>query len=372
MALEEYLEEVQSCVECYACKDVCPAYLTTKNDFYTPTSKLEVAKTILNNQQIQKWMVETAFFCTQCKACEKTCPVNIRVSDIVGASRTRLFKMGFAPLESHKKIIDSILKNQNSVGGNPEKRWDWLPESYKQKFNSKSSTMFFVGCLSAYLTKEAAVSTIKVLDKAGFDFRLVKDEGCCGAPFINFGDMENAEKLVKEKLDFFDDLGVRKIFVVCAGCYRTFKEYYPRITGEKKVEVQHVVEILDELYKAGKLRIKKLEKTFIYHDPCHLGRFFGIYDEPRNLLNAAGNLIEFDKNREESFCCGADSGVRAAFKELSVQMALTKVNEALKKAEILTTACSFCLFNLNYASIKSGRKIPVKYLTEVVLEALED
>lgn len=371
MILEDYVEELQSCVECYACKDVCPAYLTTKKDFHTPISKLKVAKTILDNQQIQKWMVETTFFCTQCKACEKICSVNIRVSDIVGASRVRLFKMGFAPLEPHKKIIGSILKKQNSVGGEPSKRWDWLPEPYKQKFNSKSSTMFFVGCLSAYLTKEAAISTIKVLDKADFNFRLAEDEGCCGASFINFGDTENAEKFAKEKLDFFDNLGVKKIFVVCAGCYRTFKEYYPKITGEKKIEVQHVVEVLDELYKAGRLKIRKLKKTFIYHDPCHLGRFFGIYREPRNLLDAAGNLIEFSKNREESFCCGADSGVRAVFKESSVQMALTRVDEALKKAEILTTTCSFCLFNLNYASIKFGRRIPVKYLTEIILEALE-
>lgn len=372
MGLGDYVKEIKNCLECYACHEVCPTYLTTKNDFHSPTSRLKVAKTILADEPIQEWMVESSYFCTQCEACEKVCPSNIRISKIVGEVRVELFKRGFAPLEPHKKILDSILKNQNSVGGAPEKRWDWLPEQYKQKFENNSSTMFFVGCLASYLTRDAAISTVKVLEKVGVDFRLVKDEGCCGAPFINFGDMENAEKTVKEKLDLFDDLGVKRVLVICAGCYRTFKEFYPKISGENKVKFQHVVEVLDELYRNGKLKMDKSKKNFIYHDPCHLGRLFGVYEEPRRLLKAAGNLVEFDENRENVFCCGADSGVRAAFKDPSVQMALKRVNEASKKADILTTACSFCLFNLNYASIKSGRKLPVKYLTEIVLEALED
>ena len=370
MALERYSEEVNKCYECNVCLEVCPTHIITKDDKYTPVSRLKIAKKILNNQPIEEWMVKSAFFCTQCMACKNVCPVGIEIPNIIGAIRFEMFKRGLAPLPPHKKVLDSILKHGNSVGGDPEKRWEWLPEEYNKKFASDSSTLFFIGCLSAYMTKDVATSSIKILDKAGVDFRLIKDEGCCGAPFLNFGDWENAEKTVKTNLEKFDKLGIKEILVACAGCYKMFKEYYPKIAGGE-VKVYHIIEVLNKLYKEGKLKIKNLGKKVIYHDPCHLGRLFNIYDEPRNLLNASSKLIEMDKNREESFCCGANSGVRAAFRDLSVQMALTRVREAKAKAEVLTTSCPFCLFNLNYASIKSGENIPVKYLAEIILEGVE-
>jgi len=370
LGLENFKEEIYSCDECEVCLQVCPTYLTTNNKLYTPLSRIKIAQNLLNKKPVSNEMVAAVFFCTQCESCETVCPRKIRISEVVGKARVELCKRNYAPLEPHKKIIESILKNQNSVNGKPEKRWEWLPETYKHKLNVDSSTLFFVGCLSAYLTKNVAVSSLEVLEKAEVDFRLLEDEGCCGAPLINFGDTDTAEKIFKKNLDKFDDLGIKKILVACAGCYRTFKKYYPEITGEK-IEIYHLVELLSNLYKDGKLKLKKTDKIFTYHDPCHLGRAFNLYDEPRILLNAVGNLVEMDKTRENSFCCGANSGVRAAFKDFSVQIALQRIEEALKKADILTTPCPFCLFNLNYVAIKNNKPVKVKYLAEILLESLD-
>ncbi len=369
MSLEDLVEEIYSCDECNACLHVCPTYLTTGNLYHTPVYRLKVAKNVLERKPIQNQMVESTYFCTQCKACENVCPKKIRIPKIVGVVRAKMFKLGYGPLPPHKKILESIFKNKNSVGGLPEKRWEWLPEIYKPRLIKDSSTLFFVGCLPSYLVKDAAITSVKVLDKVGVDFRFLEDEGCCGAPLVNFGDFENAEKIFKENLDKFDNLGIRKILVLCVGCYRTFRESYPEIAGEK-VEVYHIAQILYELWEKGKLKFKKTGKTFTYHDPCHLGRFFGIYMEPRKLLESSGNLVEMDRVKENSFCCGADSGVRAAFKEPSVKMATIRIEEAEKKANLLTTTCPFCLFNLNYSAIKSGKNIQVKYFTEILLESL--
>ncbi|MHA1381882.1 MAG: (Fe-S)-binding protein [Candidatus Helarchaeota archaeon] len=367
MKLNNYKDQIESCIDCKLCLDVCPIYLDANDDSLTPINMLEIAKKILNNEKLEQVDVNAPFSCPKCGACLNICPESINVPAIVAQLRNVLFNQKYVPFKSHASISNSILTNGNSVNKSPDIRWDWFPK--EETFPENSSTLFFVGCLPNYFIKGAALSSYNLLKKINYDFRLLKDEGCCGSIFYDTGNLEQAEILYKQNLDKFDDLGIKKLIISCSGCYKAFRNFYPEITGEK-IETVHIIEVLNEALKAGKLKFKKLDEKVTYHDPCNFGRFFGMFEEPRNLLNLASDLTEMEHSKENTMCCGAGSAVRSAFKNLSVRIALKRVDEAEKVASTLVSTCPFCVFNLGYAVRKNNRGIKVRYITEILDESI--
>ena len=69
-----------------------------------------------------------------------------------------------------------------------------------------------------------------------------------------------------------------------------------------------------------------MDKELAFHDSCYLGRYNGLYEEPRALLNAIPGLRlhEMERSRNKSFCCGAGGGRMWMEENLGTQ----KINEA--------------------------------------------
>ncbi|MDD3985467.1 MAG: heterodisulfide reductase-related iron-sulfur binding cluster [Methanobacterium sp.] len=106
--------------------------------------------------------------------------------------------------------------------------------------------------------------------------------------------------------------------------------------------------LLNELILEGKINIKKTHQKVTYHDPCHLGRHCNIYEEPRQIIKNTSILVEMDRNRERSRCCGA--GVKSAFPDIALKIASKRIEDAKSiDAEIIITSCSFCILNLKNA-----------------------
>ena len=117
-----------------------------------------------------------------------------------------------------------------------------------------------------------------------------------------------------------------------------------------ELDVLHTSELINQLIIEGKLEIKKLPLKVTYHDPCHLGRHSGLYEEPRNVITKTCVLVEMNRNRERSRCCGAGAGVKSAFPDTALEVASKRVQDAEETgAEILVTSCSFCILNLENA-----------------------
>ena len=126
----------------------------------------------------------------------------------------------------------------------------------------------------------------------------------------------------------------------------------------------HISQLIEELIDEGKLQLQKREVKVTYHDPCHLGRHLGENEAPRRIIQEKGELVEMDKNQEESRCCGSGGGVKSAYPELSESMAEQRVEDARKTgADLLVTCCPFCVLNL-----ESVGKIRVLDLTEFLEE----
>ena len=164
----------------------------------------------------------------------------------------------------------------------------------------------------------------------------------------------------------------------CAGCYKTFKELYPKYVSLNGIKIVHAIEYIDQLVESGKVKFKDgTPMKVAYHDPCDLGRHLNIFEPPRNLLKKVPGvtLIEFKNNRLLAKCCGGGGGLKAFNNELSGEIAYHRALEALEVgADTIVSACPACKSNLNLAAAKIRKekkgRLKVLDLTELVAESI--
>lgn len=206
--------------------------------------------------------------------------------------------------------------------------------------------IYFRGCLSRERLKEIPTATEELLKRAGIDYKVMENEGCCGSVLLRTGFRDDALEIMQNT---YKDIEGEKVLVSCAGCYITFKKDYPEILG-KKVDVIHSSQFFSELITDGKIKPSVNSDKVTYHDPCHLGRHLGEYETPRKVIKPHSQLLEMDNNRENSRCCGAGGGVRSAFPDLSRKIASMRLDDANETgAKSLVTCCPFCILNLKSA-----------------------
>ncbi|MBE9592000.1 MAG: (Fe-S)-binding protein, partial [Proteobacteria bacterium] len=242
------------------------------------------------------------------------------------------------------------------------------------QLKKKADTLLFMGCVSSYLDMKIIPSFFKIMDAAGVDYTLLgKDEICCGFPLHLMGDQEKFEQTARNLIDLIKATGAKELVTPCAGCYKTFRKYYPE-AGDLGVEIFHSVHYIQKLIEEKKIQLGgDLSKKVTYHDPCDLGRTFEIFDEPREILKAIPDIdfIEMNRNRLMARCCGGGGSVIALEPELAADMAAVRVKDAVEvDAEIIVSGCSACKDNLRKgvkAIPKEERpKIKVMDITEIV------
>ncbi|MFH0811650.1 MAG: (Fe-S)-binding protein [Pseudomonadota bacterium] len=363
---KELFDQAGLCDQCNLCVDSCPTYNVTKKELFSPPLRLNVTKKLYQGEALSPEEMESVYNCPQCGLCEVICPQNLKVSEIMSKCRRELAIRGLGPLEKHNKVIEGILKVGNSVNGEPDKRWDWLPDAFPR---NESDTLFYVGCLPSYLVPESACSSYLVLKKLGVDFMLHNEEDCCGIYFYNTGRWDLAEEKFEENQEKFKKRGIRRIITNCAGCFYCFKNYYPQILGNQDFEVLHIAQLLPSLLKEREATMTEVKRQVTYLDPCRLGRKEGVYDSPRQALEWCGvEIMDMPDNREKTICCGAGAGIRSVYRDLSFNIALQTLNRA--PTETIVTACPFCSFNLRYASRKEDKGKNIVYLTDVIYQSL--
>ena len=139
-------------------------------------------------------------------------------------------------------------------------------------------------------------------------------------------------------------------------------------------EVIHVPELLQELIETGKVKLHSFDKIVTFHDPCHIGRHMDLYEIPRIVLKKIPGLelVEMERNKENARCCGAGGGVRSGFRDLSRSLADRRLKDAEEtRAEILTTACPFCTYNLRESVDRNGTDIEMLDFPELFLRLIK-
>lgn len=229
--------------------------------------------------------------------------------------------------------------------------------------------IYFRGCVAREKLKEIGTGTEEILKHAQVDYKILDDEGCCGSFLLRTGFRDDAQKIMKKRLDEIKD---EQILVSCAGCYKTFKEDYKEILGVE-VDVIHTSKYFLELLNEGKLKIESLNQKVTYHDPCHLGRHLEEYEAPRDIIKKLAQLIEMDLNREKSRCCGAGAGVRSAYPEITSEIAKMRIQDATEiNVNTIVTACPFCILNLQSECLEDKEIMDISKLLLKALKQFED
>ena len=327
---------------------------------------MNVLKSILEgNLDLSKELAEFAYQCSECGSCTDTCHethnpyIVLNTSkwidhvEVWHALRQDLIKAGFAPLDRHAKLIEYMNNPdmRNPYGEPKAKKFEWLNDV--KGVSKMGDITFYAGCTEPLRQKETLLNLAKIFNSAGKEFAVIEDEWCCGSIAIRIGDIESVKPNIEHNLEQIKKTGAKKVFVACAGCYRTLKKDWPEIFGQDlPFEVVNVTEVLLDLINDGSLKIpeKDIEAIKVaYHDPCHLGRHMDFYEPPREVIVKIPNteMIELRRNRNNAWCCGAGGGVKSQFPELALDIAKDRIDEAVESGiDILLTECPFCVGNL--------------------------
>ncbi len=219
-----------------------------------------------------------------------------------------------------------------------------------------SNTLYYPGCLTKGVLSKEFENYREIFNRLGVDHILLTDyEVCCGLPVLNAGYKKDVKKLAEKNLKLFKEKGVTRIVTNCPSCLHAFNDVYPKLVRDWDIVATHAtVEILKGLKKKN-VKWKGEEKELVaYHDPCHLGRYSGIYDEPREVVELlGGKIVESRFNREKALCCGGGGGVRANFDELAKRVGKQRVESFNKDVKKIISPCGLCYANLKDASDKS-------------------
>ena len=235
-----------------------------------------------------------------------------------------------------KRIKDNMLNTGNPYGKPTTNKLSWQKDF---KFNSSSSTMFFGGCTMPLKDRETLGKYIELLGPE--NLTVMEGEPCCGSTVHRVGYEDAHVHQATQIIDYVIEHGIKEIFTACPGCYSTLKEDMEKAGVD--VKVRHAVEGIKDRIQNGEIVIQKQDITVTYHDPCHLGRLGGVLEEPRFVIQSTANLVEMKDHGMDSLCCGAGGGVRAAFPDLSHDVARRRLEQAENTgAELIVSACPFC------------------------------
>jgi Fe-S oxidoreductase len=359
-----------TCTECGRCQEVCPAWATGKplspkllimdlRDHVlaqAPGGEVELQPLVPNAVAD-----EVVWDCVTCGACVRECPVDIEhIDTIVDLRRNLVMAESRFPSEAGALLRGVEGPGENPWGQPASARMDWaqgLDVRVLAPGDPAPDVLFWVGCAGAFddRAREATRSTVRLLQAAGVDVAVLgQRESCTGDPARRMGHEFLFQTLAERNVATLNDAGVTTIVASCAHCFNTLANEYPDYGGT--YEVVHHSELLARLIREGRLTPSRGSVAATYHDACYLGRHNDRYDAPREVLGAAtGSIEEMPRSRERSFCCGA-GGARFWMEEGGdARINETRFAEAASTgADIVATACPYCLVMLDDAAAAAG------------------
>jgi heterodisulfide reductase subunit D len=325
---------------------LCPIYWREPSFTYSGGGYLFLILALLENRiEFDQSTADFAFSCTGCMVCDSNCQLircqapYVGILDIIRLLRSEAVRRGFIPDGAAKKIYEEV-KKTGDYGRSSKLE---LPDKIS---SDKADTVIFAECSHARSQEDISRAAVSLLEKIGSPVSQFAEKGCCGSTLYDFGFWEQLEPLVKANWEKMKPQLEKEFVFINPHCQEFIVNRYPEILPDySPVSNQHISQLLADAFKNGKLKSKNTGKIKVsYHDPCYLGRGLGIYDAPRDVLAALDGveLVEMERNREDSFCCGARA-LGDYIPNLSEDTARERVREfEATGADLLVTACAYC------------------------------
>lgn len=363
------VKEPMYCIGCGSCLTRCPVYDVVGPVFGADGHMGGQGVFLLASLGNRDAAADAGLYlCTSCGECEEACPIRIDTRSGILRARAESFAAGPRLAPEHSAVIASV-KNYD----NP---WQ-MPRARKARWSkdmglaSKGSTIYFGGCSTSYLFPESAQRAIRLMRAAGTEpAYLGPDEACCGSTVRKLGDVGLARRKAEECFAAFAAAGAEVVVTSCPGCFSAL-DSHDDLKEKHGLRIQHLSQWLSERIESLDLGPATSFGKVTYHDPCDLGRDRGVFDEPRLLVKAAAGMaaLEMPRSRLDSACCGAGSGVKSGFADLSAAIARRRVAQAREVgADTIVTACPWCVQNLRECQPRTSA-IAVIDISELLDEA---
>ena len=236
-----------------------------------------------------------------------------------------------------------------------------IPNIFNKIRNYFGNLLYYPGCLTRFALPEIENNYVEILKKLDLEFVTIPDYFvCCGAPVLNAGYVDEFNEHKGSLYNYLKKYGITKIVTSCPTCYHMLKNKY-------NYDVKHATQAI---YKhINKLKPISEGEKITFHDPCHLGRYEGVYNEPRAIVKAMGfELIEMKDNKEKSLCCGAGAGLRNVKPRTSAEIAKIRGKQAADAGtKKMVTCCPMCYSHLKENAPKG---VEVYELSELLVKSL--
>ena len=378
---------VQKCWNCNFCYSACPNFDSTRG-FQTqgPSGMTQALSYAVRWDRFEGEdaadLARIVYACTTCNSCVRTCArmsAGVSLLDAVEAGRQLLVEMMKGPLPRQRHSLERLDKYGNPYGKPKKQRLAWATERPLPLVGENGpevQDLLFVGCSVALNPELAAIGTgvAALLEAAGINFGVLEDEVCCGDPARTLGDHFLLEELIEKNRGAFVRARPKRIITLSPHCLTTMKRHYRELP--ENCDIVHYTEVLEECLPVLEPVLQKrpaLRATF--HDPCYLGKHNDLYEPPRRVIAALGEveLVEMADHHENSLCCGGGGGRMFEEVEETVRLGRRRVEQALESgAEVLVTACPWCYQMLSEAvkDARLGGQLRVVDVAEFLAERL--
>jgi len=316
--------------------------------------------------------------CITCSMCEERCQSGVQYTELIKLLRAEAFTLGSTGQCTHGGALQSLMHIM-TADHLSQNRLDWLDKSLKTA--TESDVLYFVGCQPYFdvlfsdigvRTLDTAKGAVKLLNSLGIVPALLPNERCCGHDLLWAGDTEHFARLAEHNLKEIRKAKAKQVVTTCPECYHTLKVEYPLQFGSLGFEVVHISQLLAEGIADNKLKFRRSARKVTYHDPCRLGRFSGIYEEPRAIINAIPGLelVEMPRNRTSALCCGTQAWMNCG--TINKQIQAERLREASATgADVLLTSCPKCQIHLKCAlhDEKLGEELEIEVKDVISLAA---
>jgi Fe-S oxidoreductase/FAD/FMN-containing dehydrogenase len=373
-----------ACSQCGYCVNECDQFYGRGWESQSPRGKWYWLREYLEGRENwDQFMVDSIVSCTTCELCNKRCSVSLPIEQSWMKLRGQLIqtenKMTFPPFEM---MAAALHKEGDIWAGYRHDRTAWFPAELKEKHGPrhKAKNVYFAGCTASYVEKDIGIASVKLLDAAGVDFTYTAEkENCCGTPMLVAGKWDLFAETLKKNIQAVKESGADTVITSCPACDMMWRHVYPKwaekLGIEYNIKSRHYSEILAEKIASGEFKFPANGHepcTVTWHDSCHIGRVTGVYEPPRQLIQAIPGvrLVEMEHNREQAHCCGS---VLTLIKEPKVAAEIGKVrlDEALQVgADKVLALCPCCEFQLRVSADKKKSPVEVIDLAHFAAERL--
>ncbi|MBP8083075.1 MAG: (Fe-S)-binding protein [Spirochaetes bacterium] len=300
-----------SCINCSLCDISCPALVAESS--FSPSELINSIRNVSKNDSNALSSISNSkiFSCVNCGACSEACPVFVDFNSMISRIKKDAVLLKGIPDRKIRRKFDSIEQSGNIFARGGEVSSSAFL-SAAPVYDGTQEYLLFTGCKARAGKAEKTLEALSaILSAASVTFGVLKDETCCGDYALRNGDEYLFSKLAEKNISSINEHHIPKILFICPHGYNVFKKEYKSFAKSRMLKTDYKayshIEVISTLIENGKIVLKRNIGTHTaFHDSCFLGRYNGIYEEPRKILKAAAGIfyVEPTNSREKSFCCG--------------------------------------------------------------------